>query len=280
MRGRRTNDLRRDPIGHDEPGPIGEEIERKSGIDREIQAIAIRAVIGPFLVGLIVARARLDLDADEAAIRPQGEKIGAAAIGQPHLVQERPAQIAAQPGRAPADGARDRGRLSLHQPLPSSNRASAPVRQPDGPARFKTVMAGTRFAVATHILVCLAVQARDEASTSLRLAESVNTNPVVIRRISSQLARAGLIRVRRGPGGAALAREPERITLEDVWLALHGPTATPLLPLHRPSLTCPVGGKVRPTLGEAFATAERALHRSLAATTLAALAHGLGNPIT
>lgn len=137
-------------------------------------------------------------------------------------------------------------------------------------------MAGTRFAVATHILVCLAAQQADEGSTSLRLAESVKTNPVVIRRISGQLARAGLIRVRRGPGGAALAREPERITLEDVWLALHGPNGTPLLPLHRPSQTCPVGGKIRPALGEAFAAAERALHRSLAATTLAALARRLG----
>src|SRR6185437_4058162 len=76
-------------------------------------------------------------------------------------------------------------------------------------------MVATRFAVATHILLYLATEGSRGASTSLRLAWSVNTNPVVVRRIAGQLARAGLIRVRRGPGGAELAREPERITLED-----------------------------------------------------------------
>ena len=137
-------------------------------------------------------------------------------------------------------------------------------------------MIATRFAVATHILLYLAAEGSGGASTSPRLAYSVNTNPVVVRRIAGQLARAGLIRVRRGPGGAELAREADRITLEDVWLAVQAAGGTVLLPIHRrPNMTCPVGRRVRPVLDEAFAGAEAALHQALAATTLASLARKL-----
>ncbi len=137
-------------------------------------------------------------------------------------------------------------------------------------------MVATRFSVATHILLYLATTPIEANTTSLRLAWSVNTNPVVIRRIAGQLARAGLIQIRRGPGGAVLAREPDRITLEDVWLAVNqGETGT-LLPIHRkPNPVCEVGSRVPPALGEAFGQAEQALHRALAETTLAAVAETL-----
>ena len=139
-------------------------------------------------------------------------------------------------------------------------------------------MAPTRFAVATHILLYLATEGSGGASTSVRLAWSVNTNPVVVRRIAGQLARAGLIRVRRGPGGAQLAREPERISLEDVWLAVQAAEGAALLPVHRrPNMACPVGRRVRPVLTEAFAGAEAALHQVLAQTTLDRLAKALAS---
>ena len=133
-------------------------------------------------------------------------------------------------------------------------------------------MIATRFAVATHILLYLAIEPTRDSATSLRLAWSVNTNPVVVRRIAGQLARAGLIHIRRGPGGAELARDPERITLEDVWIAVNGTERSALLPVHRnPNPGCPVGRSVRPVLTDAFGTAEAALHAVLAETTLAAV---------
>jgi DNA-binding IscR family transcriptional regulator len=49
------------------------------------------------------------------------------------------------------------------------------------------------------------------------MARSVNTNLVVVRRITGSLARAGLIRVKRRPGRAKLVRAPEEITLGDIW---------------------------------------------------------------
>jgi DNA-binding IscR family transcriptional regulator len=137
-------------------------------------------------------------------------------------------------------------------------------------------MVATRFAVAVHILMLLASgQAGGPAgapATSLCLARSVNTNPVVVRRITRQLARAGLIWVRRGPGGAELLRPAEAISLCDVWRAVNPGCGRPLLPVHaRPDPHCPVGARVQLVLGQAFGAAEAALHEALGRTTLASL---------
>src|SRR3954471_9815070 len=118
-------------------------------------------------------------------------------------------------------------------------------------------MVATRFAVAIHILLLLACTRAQGKATSEFLARSVNTNPVVVRRITGQLARAGLIRVRRGPGGAELARPPRDISLGDIWRAMQGGVTRPLLPLHAsPDQECPVGREVHSVLGGAFEAAE------------------------
>lgn len=133
-------------------------------------------------------------------------------------------------------------------------------------------MVATRFAVAIHILLLLACQRRPGPATSQILAESVNTNPVVVRRITGQLARAGLVRVRRGPGGAELTRPPDQITLGDVWAATHADQCRAVLAMHAdPSRDCPVGRAIPTLLGEAFAGAEAAMLDVLHRTTLAAL---------
>ena len=133
-------------------------------------------------------------------------------------------------------------------------------------------MVATRFAVAIHILLLLACQRRCGPATSQYLAESVNTNPVVVRRITGQLARAGLVRVRRGPGGAELTRSPAQITLADVWQATNTGRSGPVLPLHAtPNQDCPVGKEVHAVLGCAFAKVELAMLDALRRTTLDSL---------
>ena len=138
-------------------------------------------------------------------------------------------------------------------------------------------MVPARFAVATHILVLLAAAsgAPAEAATSVWLAARVHTNPVVVRRICGHLTRAGLLRVRRGAGGAELARPPGAITLEDVWLALHAADARPLLPLHAPAGDAAGGGATRAVLAGAFAEAEAAFRVGLRGITLHDLAQRL-----
>lgn len=133
-------------------------------------------------------------------------------------------------------------------------------------------MVATRFAVAIHILLLLACRPVGGPATSQVIAASVNTNPVVVRRITGQLARAGLVRVRRGPGGATLARPPTEITLADIWAAMNAGRCRAILPLHAaPNLACPVGREVRAVVGCAFAAVEVAMQEALARTTLGAL---------
>lgn len=133
-------------------------------------------------------------------------------------------------------------------------------------------MVATRFAVALHILLLLACQRRQGPATSQLIADSVNTNPVVVRRITGQLARAGLVRVRRGPGGAELTRAPSAITLADVWQAMNAGRSATVLPMHAcPNMACPVGRDVHAVLGRAFETAETAMLDALRGTTVAGL---------
>jgi len=136
-------------------------------------------------------------------------------------------------------------------------------------------MIATRFSVATHIMLMMASNP-DGRLTSPRIAGSVNTNPVVIRRIMRLLAHAGLVRVRRGQGGAALSRPAEGITLADVWSAVNPSPAAPLLPLHaNPDPQCPVGRHVPRLLSESFSVAETAMRLALSKISLAAMAAGL-----
>src|SRR5438046_1301705 len=70
-----------------------------------------------------------------------------------------------------------------------------------------------RFAMAVHVLTVLAYKEGDRV-TSAFLAGSVNTNPVVIRRLLLALQRARLVETRKGAGfGSRLSRSPGRIKL-------------------------------------------------------------------
>jgi Rrf2 family protein len=129
----------------------------------------------------------------------------------------------------------------------------------------------TRFAVAVHILTFLQTQGGDPATSEL-IASSVNTNPSLIRRLLSQLARAGLTTSQMGTGGGALlARPAASITLLDVYRAVE--EDRDVIPLHpSPNPQCPVGRNIHAVLERRIDAAERALHEELARTTVAELA--------
>lgn len=128
----------------------------------------------------------------------------------------------------------------------------------------------TRFAVAVHILTLLHTQ-QGEPATSEYIASSVNTNPSLIRRLLSQLARAGLTASQMGTGGGALlARPANAITLLDVYRAMD--EHAELLPLHpSPNPKCPVGRRIHEVLDARVDAAERALGDELSRTTIADL---------
>ncbi|QPC91718.1 Rrf2 family transcriptional regulator [Mesorhizobium sp. INR15] len=134
----------------------------------------------------------------------------------------------------------------------------------------------TRFAVAVHILTFLETQAGLPATSEL-IASSVNTNPTLIRRLLSQLAKAGLTTSQMGSGGGALlARSAETISLLDVWRAMD--EAREVFAMHEaPNPMCPVGRNIKRTLGLRIAGVQAAMDAELARTTIAAMAHDISS---
>ena len=128
--------------------------------------------------------------------------------------------------------------------------------------------ASCRFAFAVHVLAVLALRRATGGACSDRLANSVNTNPVVIRRLLSQLRKAGLVTTHKGAtGGAALSCAPEAIALDAVYRAVE---TAPSFGPHRkqPNQRCPVGAGIERVLDEVFSSAQAALESELARRTL------------
>jgi Rrf2 family protein len=122
--------------------------------------------------------------------------------------------------------------------------------------------------MAVHVLAVLAYQEGDRV-TSGDLAHSVNTNPVVIRRLLLALQRAKLVDTCKGAGaGSRLSRSPRRINLAEVYRAVEEAEAF-AKPARRPSEACPVGSCIREALEGIFASAEKALEMDLEKTTVA-----------
>lgn len=124
--------------------------------------------------------------------------------------------------------------------------------------------------MAVHVLTVLAYKEGDRV-TSAFLAGSVNTNPVIIRRLLLDLQQARLIETTKGAGaGSRLTRSPGRINLAEVFRAVEEPE-TFARPSGKPNQDCPVAQCMREELDRVFASARAALERDLEKTTLAKL---------
>jgi DNA-binding IscR family transcriptional regulator len=127
-------------------------------------------------------------------------------------------------------------------------------------------MVNSRFAVAIHILSLIALGPREQV-TSDWIAGSVNTNPVVIRRISSMLKKAGILKSSVGVPGAVLAKDPSEISLLDVYKAVQ--MEDELFAIHeQPNPNCRVGKNIQSTLDEVFLSAQKAMENELASKSL------------
>ena len=128
----------------------------------------------------------------------------------------------------------------------------------------------SRFTIAIHMMTCMETFKDDYKITSDFLAGSINVNPVVIRRILLQLRDAGLIEVKRGTGGAALAKKPEEITFLDVYRAVECIEENTLFHFHEnPNPNCPVGRNIHNILDDKLLQVQGAMERELESITLA-----------
>ena len=131
----------------------------------------------------------------------------------------------------------------------------------------------SRFTIATHMLVIIALKGKESKVTSDFLASSVGVNPVIIRKTLSQLKKAGLISVARGTGGAEINKNLEDISLLDIYQALECPGKTgQLFSFHdNPNPNCPIGANIHEILDEKLDKIQMAMEEELSQTSLAQL---------
>ncbi|MDE5700225.1 MAG: Rrf2 family transcriptional regulator [Lachnospiraceae bacterium] len=128
----------------------------------------------------------------------------------------------------------------------------------------------SRFTIAIHMLACMDVFKEEYKITSDFLASSINVNPVIIRKILSQLKDAGLIEVKRGPGGAVIAKPLNEITFFDVYQSVDCIEENTLFHFHEnPNPDCPVGKNIHRVLDDKLLRIQAAMEQELRSITLA-----------
>ncbi len=138
----------------------------------------------------------------------------------------------------------------------------------------------SRFTIAIHMLTCMETFKKDYKITSDFLASSINVNPVIIRRILSQLREADIIEVKRGTGGAMIARPLTDITFLDIYYAVECIEENTLFHFHEnPSPDCPVGKNIHNILDDKLVRVQKAMERELKAITMADVMDDLGKYI-
>ncbi|MCF2641104.1 MAG: Rrf2 family transcriptional regulator [Lachnospiraceae bacterium] len=128
----------------------------------------------------------------------------------------------------------------------------------------------SRFTIALHIFACVDTFGKDKKITSDFLAASINTNPVIIRKLLSQLKDAGLLEVKRGPGGVEITKPLDEITFLDVYRAVECIEDDTLFHFHEnPNPACPVGKNIHKVLDDKLQSVQDAMEKQLASITLA-----------
>ena len=131
-------------------------------------------------------------------------------------------------------------------------------------------MVNQQFTFAVHIMTALAFSP-GEVIGSQTLAASVNTNPVVVRRLLLALRRARLIETFAGKhGGARLRKKPDRISLAEIYDAVESPQV--ILVNERKALRrCRVSCNMKDIMSGVAESTEQAVRKHLRGITLAQL---------
>lgn len=127
--------------------------------------------------------------------------------------------------------------------------------------------ANSQFAIAVHVLALLAKSGEENVKSDC-VAKSVNTNPVVIRRLLCSLNQAKLVVSQTGGmGGTRLARSAEEIRLNEVYRAV---SSGEVFALHRraPSQSCLIGKNIQAVLENLQSEIDETVEQKLAGYTL------------
>lgn len=136
-------------------------------------------------------------------------------------------------------------------------------------------MYSTKYAVSIHILSLIASK-KEKSITSDYIAESVNTNPALVRRLMSGLKKAGLIQTQTKIGVTGLLKAPEEISLLEIFRAVE--ERQDLFAIHSDTdINCPVGAKIGCVLEHINGNIQSSFEEELEALHLSNILEGLGN---
>lgn len=131
------------------------------------------------------------------------------------------------------------------------------------------IQISSRFTIAVHTILCIATFSRQDKVTSDYIAGSVSVNPVVVRKILGQLKMAGLVTVKRGSGGAEMAKPLDDITFFDVYKAVECVGEGALFHFHEnPNPDCPLGHCIHAVLDSRLEQVQQAMEQKLASIKL------------
>lgn len=119
-----------------------------------------------------------------------------------------------------------------------------------------------RLSDAVHMMIYIEV-ADGALCSSAAIAESIKTNPAYVRQLMMKLRKAGLLQSVHGHAMPRLARQPEKISLLDVYKAVEGDK--PLLHLDaniNPS--CDIGVNIQYALKGYYEQIQEQIEREMA----------------
>ncbi|PKG22330.1 Rrf2 family transcriptional regulator [Niallia nealsonii] len=128
-------------------------------------------------------------------------------------------------------------------------------------------MVNNRLAVGIHILSIVALSKDAEQVTSEMIAGSINTNPVVVRRMCGFLKKANLIKPKHKNRGLMLVKKPAEINLLEILRAVD--PENELFSIHSgTNSACDVGRNIESALKTVFEEVQEESERALASKTL------------
>ena len=134
----------------------------------------------------------------------------------------------------------------------------------------------SRFAIAVHTLALMANHEETPMKSEL-IACFVKTNPVVIRRLLPELAKAGLMETQAGAhGGSRLIKKPEEISLWEIYQAVEMSAA---FSVHQPLSEgeCKVSRNIESVLINIQNRVDKAVWQTLRCITLAEILQLVGD---
>jgi len=134
--------------------------------------------------------------------------------------------------------------------------------------------ASSKFTTAIHLCIYIDCS-NDELVSSQTLAESVKTNPVVIRRLIGQLRKQGIVgSVAGAKGGFYLAKPVDKLTLWDIYLVVRDDKF-----FNKPKVNpdCKVSSNLAVLVDEVYSESELSMKNSMEKVTVAQLTDKLSD---